>query len=360
VVALQFNARRAPFVALEIELKRLRSFYETINLRIRQLNLGGDVGAITTQILEPPQEPTQPVFPNLKKIGLISTILGMFLGLALCYGFEWWDTGYRGPEDIAQHLGLPVVGHIPEIRHGHADVVLERLMEGNTRSAEAEAFRTLRTALMLSTPVPRKFSITSPVPGDGKTLIGANLAISFAKSGLRTLLIDGDLRRSRMHQIFELSGEPGLSHLLQQDGLMDRHLWAAICATKIHKLDVLPTGPNPPLNPAELLSGESFAKIIAWAESRYDRIICDSPPILAVSDCALIGRLLDGALLVIHVDKNDRVIASRARDALRSMNCPLLGVIINGLRAGSTYGYGYYHKPGYYGYDSSPDEKKAA
>jgi capsular exopolysaccharide synthesis family protein len=359
-VALQFNARRAPFVALDIELKRLRSFYETINLRIRQLNLGGDVGAITTQILEPPQEPTQPVFPNLKKIGLISTILGMFLGLALCYGFEWWDTGYRGPEDIAHHLGLPVVGHIPEIRHGHADGVLERLMEGNTRSAEAEAFRTLRTALMLCTPAPRKFSITSPVPGDGKTLIGANLAISFAKSGLRTLLIDGDLRRSRMHQIFELSGEPGLSHLLQQDGLMDRHLWAAICATKINKLDVLPTGPNPPLNPAELLSGESFAKIIAWAESRYDRIICDSPPILAVSDCALIGRLLDGALLVIHADKNDRVIASRARDALRSMNCPLLGVIINGLRAGSTYGYGYYHKPGYYGYDSSSDEKKAA
>jgi polysaccharide biosynthesis transport protein len=361
-VALGFNARRAPFVALEIELKRLRSFYETINVRIRQLNLGGDVGAIATQVLEPPKEPTQPVFPNLRKIGLMSTILGMFLGLALCYGFEWWDTSYRGPEDIAQHLGLPVVGHIPEIRHGQGDLLLERLMERKPRSAEAEALRTLRTALMLYTPAPKKFTITSPVPADGKTLIGANLAISFAQSGLRTLLIDGDLRRSRMHHIFELSPDPGLSGLLQQDDLMERHLWAAICKTKIRNLDVLPSGPNSPPNPAELLSGRSFAKIVAWAETRYDRIICDSPPILAVSDCALVGRLLDGAVLVIHADKNDRVIASRARDALRSMNCPLLGVIINGLRAGSTYGYGYgyYHKPGYYGDDSSPNEKQAA
>ena len=359
-VALQFNARRAPFVTLEIELKRLRSFYESINLRMRQLNLGGDVGAITTQILEPPQPPLHPVYPNLMKIALISTFLGLFMGLALCYGFEWWDTGYRGPEDIAQHLGLTVVGHIPQIRRGGGDQLLERLMEGETRSAEAEAFRTLRTALMLSTPTPKKFNITSPVPGDGKTLIGANIAISFANSGLRTLLIDGDLRRSRMHKIFELSANPGLSHLLQQSDLAERHLWAAIRATKIRNLDLLPTGPNPPPNPAELLSGESFAKIIAWAESRYDRIICDSPPILAVSDCALVGRLLDGTLLVIHAERNDRIVAARARDALRTMNCPLVGVIINGLRAGSTYGYGYYHRAGYYGYDAPSDDKKAA
>ncbi|HEV3257725.1 MAG TPA: hypothetical protein VG013_12645, partial [Gemmataceae bacterium] len=113
--ALKLNSRLAPFVALEIELKRLRGFYDTINNRIRQVNLGGDYGAITTQVIEPPQEPTTPVAPDLKKVALSTSFLGLFFGLGLCYLFEWWDTGYRGPEDIAVHLGLPVLGHIPRM-----------------------------------------------------------------------------------------------------------------------------------------------------------------------------------------------------------------------------------------------------
>ncbi len=344
-LAVEFNARRAPFVALETDLNRLRSFYDTVNLRIRQVNLGGDAGVVSTQVIEPPQEPIVPVSPNLNKVALTSTILGLFFGLALCYLFEWWDTGYRGPEDIVQHLGLQVVGHIPRMtsKEGKA---LELIMDHTSRSGEAEAFRTMRTAMMLRDTPPRKFTITSPEPGDGKTLILTNLAIAFAKSGMRVLMIDGDLRRPRLRELFGLPRTGGLAQLLQEAEFKAEDLEKAIERTKVANLDVLPSGANPP-NPTELLTGMRFGQILDWAEGRYDRILCDAPPILAVSDCALIGQRLDGAFLVIRADKNDRIMAGRARDTLRGMNCNVLGVIVNSLFTGDTYGYAYYRKSSY-------------
>src|SRR5262249_36179943 len=151
----------------------------------------------------------------------------------------------------------------------------------------------------------------------------------------------------RLRELFDLPRGLGLSQLLQESELKETDLANAIQHTGVANLDVLPSGPNPP-NPTELLTGEKFAKMLAWAESRYDRILCDAPPILAVSDCALIGRRLDGAFLVIRADKNDRVMASRARDTLRGMNCNVLGVIVNSLFSGDTYGYAYYRKSSYY------------
>jgi polysaccharide biosynthesis transport protein len=346
-VAVDFNAKRAPYVALEMELKRLRSFYDTLNLRIRQVDLGGDAGAISTQVVEPAQEPSAPVEPNWKKIALVCSLMGLVLGLSLCYLFEWWDTSYRGPEDIAQHLGLAVFGHVPRMTQQQEGKVFELVMEGAPQSAASEAFRTVRTALMLSDAPPKKFTITSPEPGDGKTLVLTNLAVAFAKSGMRVLLIDGDLRRPRLADIFKLPRTPGLSELLQQSTTSETDWEGFVQKTPVANLDLLPSGVNPP-NPTELMTTDRLASVLAWAEKKYDRILCDTPPILAVSDCALIGRQLDGAVLLIRADKNDRFMAVRARNALRAMNCNVLGVIVNSLVAGDAYGYAYYRSSSYY------------
>jgi len=358
-VAVEANARHAPFVALEMDLNRLRGFYDTVNLRIRQVNLGGDTGAVTTQVIEPPQEPRFPVSPSLKKVALASSILGLLFGLALCYLFEWWDTGYRGPEDLVQHLNLQVIGHVPRMTPSKEGMALELIMDNAPRSAEAEAFRTMRTAMMLCDSPPKRFTITSPEPGDGKTLILTNLAIAFAKSGLRVLLIDGDLRRPRLRELFGLQRSPGLSQLLQEAEFKEEELQKTIERTKVANLDVLPSGSNPP-NPTELLTGKRFGQILDWVDGRYDRILCDAPPILAVSDCALIGRRLDGAFLVIRADKNDRVMARRARDTLRAMNCNVLGTIVNSLFTGDVYGYyrksSYYSRNRYYQSDEEPTD----
>lgn len=347
VAAVEFSAKRAPYVALEMELKRLRGFYDTLNLRIRQVDLGGDAGAISTQVIEPAQEPTSPVEPNWRKIALVCTLMGLLFGVSLCYLFEWWDTSYRGPEDIAQHLGLAVFGHVPRMTQQQEGNVFELVMERAPQSAAAEAFRTVRTALMLSDAPPKKFTITSPEPGDGKTLVLTNLAVAFAKSGLRVLLIDADLRRPRLREIFQLPRSPGLSDLLQRAQVSEVDVIGSIQKTQVTNLDLLHSGVNP-ANPTELMTSDRFHTILAWAENHYDRILCDTPPILAVSDCALIGRQLDGAFLLIRADKNDRLMAARARNALRAMNCNVLGVIVNSLVSGDAYGYMYYRKSSHY------------
>jgi capsular exopolysaccharide synthesis family protein len=133
----------------------------------------------------------------------------------------------------------------------------------------------------------------------------------------------------------------GLSHLLEQEGLTDADVAKAIQPTSAPKLDVLTSGANP-INPGELLTGNNLARILCYGGAHYDRIVCDAPPVLAVSDCAILSRLLDGVLMVVRADKSDRVRVARAHDVLRSMNCPLLGIVVNRVDRSNAYGAAYY------------------
>lgn len=336
--ALEQNAQSAQLMALEAELSRLHSFYDGFIQRMKQLNLGEDYGAIMTQVIEPPRPPGGPVWPSLQRVLLEATLLGLMFSLGLCYLFEWCDNSYRGADDIARHLKLPVMGHVPSVpgaRHGQP---AELLMHHSRLSTDAESFRTLRAALMLCENPPRQLGVTSPEPEDGKTLIATNLAIAFAQSGLRTLLIDADMRRSRVHEIFGLPRSGGLSKLLDPEHPGPSEYPVGVLATAIANLHVLPSGPHPP-NPAELLMSKRFGDFLRWADGCFDRIVFDTPPILAVSDAAVLGRLLDATLLVVQADKNDRRSAARALGALRGMRCRVVGVVVNRVHGGARYGY---------------------
>jgi polysaccharide biosynthesis transport protein len=345
-LAADFTSHQAPLAALQIDLEQLHKVYDAVIDRIRQIHLEGGYSVLATQLIEPPREPQGPVFPNLIKIMQFCTFLGLFLGLAVCYIFDRWHLRYHSPEDIALHLGLPVLGHIPVLARtsGHK-VELWLQHPSHSQSMEAEAFRSLRTALLLCGKPPTKLAITSCGTGDGKTLIVTNLAIAYAQMGMRTLLIDADLRRPRLQRLFDLKEGSGLADLLQQPALQPESVEQSIRQTPLQHLDVLPSGTRTS-NPGELLASGNLGAIFSWAERHYQRILCDVSPILAVSDCALLGRWLDGVLLVVGGDQNDRVQTARARALLRSMNCPVTGVIVNRVRSRSAYGYAYY--PGYY------------
>ena len=192
--------------------------------------------------------------------------------------------------------------------------------------------------------------VSSPEPGDGKTTVLANLAVAYAQADKKTLLIDADLRRPGLTNLMNLRGMTGLSELLRSDGDIAQLAAAHIQPSGMKGLDILPCGPRPS-NPGELLGSPRFSQLLAWAETAYDQILVDSPPAMATSDAALIGRLVDGAVLVVQPAKNRRRLVIRLVENLAVLKIPVLGLVVN--RVGSSNEQGYYnYYSGYgYGYD---------
>ena len=199
----------------------------------------------------------------------------------------------------------------------------------------------MRTTLAFSQESVGRLAVTSSEPGDGKTTVLANLGVAYAQVGKRTLLIDGDLRRPGLTSRFDLRAQCGLSDILRSDENVGQMCLETIRPSGIGKLDILPCGPRPS-DPAELLSRERFSDLLGWAETIYDQILVDSPPILAASDVAIMGRLVDGVVVVVQPHKNHRRRVLRAVENLASMGVQMVGIVVNAV-AGET-------KAGYYGY----------
>jgi capsular exopolysaccharide synthesis family protein len=216
-------------------------------------------------------------------------------------------------------------------------------------SHQAEAFRTVRTAVFFGVPKEeaKTILVTSPAPGEGKSTLVANLGIAMAQAGQRVLVVDADFRRPMQDKVFHLNRKAkGLSSVLA--GVIP--LEAAVESAGTANLDILTTGPDVP-NPAELINSESFKRIIERLSGEYDRVIVDSPPVVAVTDALILAALCDVTLLVLRAQKSTRRISIQAREALAGVNARVLGVVVNdvphgGGRYGYYGGYGYY----YYGY----------
>jgi capsular exopolysaccharide synthesis family protein len=219
-----------------------------------------------------------------------------------------------------------------------------------------EAFRTLRTSLWLCVCACERLLFCSSEPGDGKTTVTANLATAFAQAGKSTLVIDGDLRRPGFTTLLNLKGIPGVAEIVSSDVPPAEMAPTLVQQTEAENLHVLPVGLRRP-NPAELLSSQAFVELLAWADSVYDRVIVDCPPILAVSDAQIVGQLVDGAILVVRPEKNHRRAVIRAVESFHSAGCKVLGVVANALTVDSDgYGYGGYGYGYGYGYNYGQEE----
>lgn len=197
----------------------------------------------------------------------------------------------------------------------------------NPRSATAEAYRTLRTNLMFSS-VDRPVStllVTSPARGEDKSRVLANLAVSFAQGGHSTILVDSDLRRPTQHEIWGLNNERGLTTMMLEDSALAE---PPLADSAIEGLRILPAGPLPP-TPADLLGSQRMTEIIGLLRARASYVFFDGPPVLAVTDAALLGSQLDGVLLVIRAGHTRREHASRAREALERVNVRIVGAVLD-------------------------------
>jgi capsular exopolysaccharide synthesis family protein len=298
------------------------------------------------------------------------SLLGLMLGLGLAYLLEAMDKGFRTPEEIRRQLGLPVVGHIPLLvpdedaaaRVAGGQLVPDPLLvcHYRPRSVEAEAYRAVRTALYFSVEGEghKVIQVTSPNQGDGKSTLIGNLAIAIAQSGKKVLLVDADCRRPRQHKVFGLSPSTGLASYLSGTSDLD----SGILPTVVEGLSILPCGPLPP-NPAELLTSPKFPALLDELRQRYDFVLVDTPPLLAVTDPCVVAARVDGVLLTISMSRKARPQALRAREILATLGCKILGVVVNRLDrdGGSAYqsqtygGYGYGYSYEYSSSDSQPE-----
>jgi len=364
--AIEHDGRAARLAVLEREVEQLQSFAEVLIDKMKNIEVSQNQTDVRVSVVTPPGVPETPVAPNLSKVVLVCLVGGLFLAGVVVYVLDVLDDRFRSPEELTRQLGAPVLAMIrqlPELAGAGSEKLHVHVAPD---AVESEAFRTLRTALAFSGEADR-LVVSSPEPGDGKTTVIANLAASHVQAGKRVLLIDADLRRPGLSRLLDLKGVGGLSDILRAEQRDEALYRSFVTNVGIDGLDIIPCGPRA-IDPAELLCGGALPELLAWAESRYDVTLVDSPPVLAASDSAVIGRLVDGLLLVVQPEKNNRQKAVRAAQNVRDLGVNLLGLAVNRLGGngasyfgdGSGYGYGYGYGYGHgYGYGDARDDSES-
>jgi len=344
---------------LASEIQALKEAQQRINLDITEnkdkrnkLDVAKLSGGYDAKVITNPGNGAQ-VAPSLTRTMALFLLLGTLAGVGLAVVVELTDKSFRTPAEIRRRLGLPVIGHIPPIRTGlpsdRSTGEMEPIVVSHLRpkSTEAEAYRGVRTSLYFSTQGRghQVVQVTSPNPGDGKSTLAANLAVSVAQSGKRVVLIDCDFRKPRVHKIFHIDKpEVGLASIITGESTTV----AAVRPTAVDNLFILPCGPRP-ANPAELLTSPEFQAVIDKLRAEYEFVIIDTPPVLAVSDPLVVAPRVDGVLLVFRMTKKARPTAERAREQLGAVGANVLGVVVNGTgqKRDDYYGYGYGYNYGY-------------
>ena len=289
-------------------------------------------------VIDPAQASPDPVRPRILLNTILGGMVGLFLALGVIVLLEYLDDTLKSSDDLNQSFGLPAVGVVAYIRGKNYQDKLVTMTD--LFSPVSESYRMIRSNIQfMSVDRPAKtIMVTSAVPGEGKSVTSANLAIVMAQAGLKTVLIDADLRRPVQHHIFQVPNVGGVTDLLCSPELqINGHLRK----TSVENLQLITSGPLPP-NPSELLGSQRMSQVLANLREVADIIILDSPPAAAVTDASVLSTRVDGVLLVTEAGRTRRDLVKRAITNLQQSGAHLFGGIIN--RVSTKGGDGYYHQ----------------
>jgi polysaccharide biosynthesis transport protein len=349
------NRKEFQLASLEREVQNNRQLYEMFIHRLKETNISEAMQTANARVIDPAIAPPTPFGPNKRSIVGVALIGALLLGVTLALLVERLDNTIKTTREIEQRLGVPALGVVQFARVKRGQL-LERVFLDEPQTSVAEAIRTVRSAVMLSSlDSPKKVVlITSSLPEEGKTTVAANLALALGQVK-RTLLIDADMRRPQIGRI--LTGKPGLSGLSE--------LCAGIAGADqcIHpvvegQVWVLPSGKVPP-NPQELLASQRFEQILRELTTQFDIVVLDSPPLQLVSDALVLSRLATEVIYVVKADETPYPLARRGVRKLLRVNAPVIGAVLNQLDIvkadryyGEYSGYGrrYHNKKYGYGY----------
>ena len=353
--ALALNNKQIGYNSLKREMETSRSMYESLLTRVKEAGLTEGLEATNIMVVDPARIPDHPVKPRKARNVLLAIIVGLTLGVGIAFFFEYLDNTINTPDELERYFKIPFLGVVSKFK---ADTASEEIIvHSNPKSNVAEGFRTIRTNLLFSSPDVEKkhILITSSLPEDGKTLQSANIAISFAQMGKKVLLIDGDMRKPRLHEIFNLERSPGLSEYLagKESGPQP---------AEITGLEVFTSGRTSP-NPAELLGSKRMKELLesGRAKDDFDMVIIDSPPILSVADAAILSAVSDGVVLVVNAGSTPRPAIQRAIQQLSDVKAKIIGCVLNNMDfEKESYYYSYYRYKKYYDHYYGEEEKESS
>jgi polysaccharide biosynthesis transport protein len=331
-------AELATLESLQGRLVTLRSTYASL------LASSAQSAANLLTVIEPAVAPAEPVLPRVLLNTLLGALVGLLLAAAVAAAIEYLDDRVKDSDAVQELVGLSTLGTVSRMDVGRGRPEFYRLATLlYPRSALAEAYRTLRTNVeFASVDVPiTTLLVTSAGPHEGKTVSAANLAVAFAQAGRLTILVDADLRKPGIDQIFRLSNEQGLTTMLRSD---EASVHAVAHATEQANLRIVTTGPLPP-NPAELLGSQRMRRTVDKIKEAADIVVFDTPPVQVVADAAVLSSYLDATVLVIDAGRSHRRALRDTRETLDRAGAKLLGVILNRVPKGSpSSASGYYYQ----------------
>lgn len=357
-------AKEVQFARLARQTRVLEEIYTLLQTRLKEAEIAQAVEDASVKIVDPAVAPDRPIKPRKMLNLALGGMLGLMLGIGVAFLREFMDSSVRTREDLQNFSRVPVLGVIPRIKEavrlngraprsvGPDSGELEtRLVTGrDPRNPVSEAYRSLRTNITFARPEDpvKTLVFTSPMPGEGKSTTSANLAITLAQQGLKVLLIDADMRKGFLNDVFRVPREPGLSNVLfgataPENAIREIDLGAS------GVLHFMGTGTIPP-NPAELLGSTRMRDLLARLDDDYEMVLLDAPPLTLVTDAAVLGTNADGVIVVARSAKTHRHALEFAMDQLHNVRAPVLGTVLNDVdvsQEGYYGGYGYYQY--YYG-----------
>jgi len=358
--SLDLNKKAIEYGVLRRETESARQMYELLIKRFKETSLTEDMRTGNIRIVDRAEVPKDPVKPRKGLNILLAIIVGLVMGIGLAFFFEYLDNTIKIPEDIKQHLKIPYLGPAPLFSpegkgNPDDDTDPELVTLHSPKSTASESYRGIRTSILLSSAesAPQVILISSAGPLEGKTITAANLAVTMAQADSKVIVLDCDMRRPKMHKLFGIAKDCGVSNLLVGSSDVEE----AVFHTRIPKLDIIPSGPIPP-NPSEILGSTRMAALLNDLRKQYAHILIDSSPSTAVTDAVVLSKWVDGVVLVIRAGNMAREIAKNGIAQFEAVGAHILGAVLNGVDM-SKDGYYSYYQYYYYYYGENGEEKKS-
>ena len=346
------NQKAIRYSVLRREAESARHMYEMLFNRFKEATLTEDMKTGNIRVVDRAEVQRSPVKPNKKRNILLAIIVGLAMGTGISFFLEYLDNTIQYAEDIEQDLNLPYLGTIPMFtteNNSQNKPENELITAGSLNSVVSEAYRDIRTNILFSSveATPQIILVSSALPLEGKSVTAANLAVTMAQAGSKVLIIDCDMRRPKIHKLFSIDMDRGISNLLTGDYNAGR----AIVHTKIPNLDVLASGPGVP-NATDVLGTKRLDDLLSALRKYYDNIIIDSPPATLLADAVVLSKFVDGVVIVVRAADTAKKIVKNGAEKFLNVGAKIVGTVLNGVvlsRYSHYYRYSYYYSDEYEG-----------